>query len=224
MPAAPHESTKRGQLAALRRLVEEKFPSAPATPPARRWLTGCPALDQQGGLRRGALTEIYASAAGGQLALTSLLEMATREGVLTGLIDPVDSFAPTDWPPAYLHRLLWVRGGTVELSLKAADFLLRDGNLPLLILDLQLVPARQLQRIPAATWHRFHRVIEGSSTVLALLTPRPMVEGVLTRMILETQVSLDSLLAPRRDLAARMTGQVFERGQIVDFSLLEKSA
>jgi len=223
MHAAAHD-TRREQLAALRQLVEEKFPGAPAAAPARRLLTGCPIFDQQGGLRRGSLTEICTTPAGGQLALTVLLETASREGFLSGLIDPADAFAPADWPESQLRRLLWVRGGTVELALKAADFLLRDGNLPLLVLDLQIVSTRQLRRIPASTWHRFHRVVEGSATILALLTPHPMVEGVSVRVALQTQASLASMSVSRCTLTAQLGGQVFERGQVTDFGLLEKSA
>ncbi len=223
MPAAAHD-TRREQLAALRQLVEEKFPSVPASAPSRRLLTGCPALDQQGGLRHGSLTEICTTAAGGQLALAVLLETAAREGFLSGLIDPADAFAPTDWSENQLRRLLWIRGGSVELALKATDFLLRDGNLPLLVLDLQIVPLRQLRRIPASTWHRFHRVIEGSTTILALLTPHPMVEGVTVRMALQAQISLASLQLSRHTLMEQLGGQVFERGQASDFGLLEKSA
>lgn len=223
MHAAAHD-TRRAQLAALRQLVEEKFPGAPAAAPSRRLKTGYPIFDQHGGLRRGSLTEICTTPAGGQLALTVLLEMATREGFLSGLIDPADTFAPGDWAEEQLRRLLWIRGGAVELALKAADFLLRDGNLPLLMLDLQLVPARELRRIPAATWHRFHRVIEGSATIFTLLTPRPMVEGVSVRMALQTQATLASMSVSRRTLATQLGGQVFERGQATDFGLLEKSA
>ena len=158
------------------------------------------------------------------MALAALLDTATREGFLSSLIDPADAFAPTDWTEDQLRRLLWIRGGTVELALKAADFLLRDGNLSLLVMDLQIVPLRQLRRIPASTWHRFHRIIEGTAIIFALLTPHPMVEGVTVRMALQTQATLASLQVSRHTLTAQLAGQVFERGQVSDFGLLEKSA
>lgn len=211
-------------MAALRQLVEEKFPSPPSSPPTRRVLTGCPGLDQRGGLSRGALTEICGPSAGGQLALAALLDMAQREGFLTALIDAADSFEPADWPESQLRRLLWVRCRQAHLALKATDYLLRDGNLPLLVLDLQIVPARQLRSIPMSTWHRFHRVIEHSATMLVLLTPHPLVEGVTMRTALQTQADLTSLRHPRNALIQELRGQIFERGQTPDFTFLEKSA
>jgi len=223
MHALRHEN-RSAQMAALRQLVEEKFPSPSSASPSRRLLTGCPFLDQQGGLRRGALTEICGPAAGGQIALISLLKMAQREGLLTGLIDAADSFEPADWPESQLRRLLWVRSGQVDLALKAADYLLRDGNIPLLVADLQIAPPRQLRRISASTWHRFHRVIENSATMLVLLTPYPMVEGVTVRMALQTGFRLNALHERRATLMLQLKGQIFERGQAPDFTLLAKSA
>jgi len=223
MQARQHEN-RGAQMAALRRLVEEKFPQAQPAAPVRRLRTGCPFLDQKGGLRRGALTEICGSPAGGQIALSALLDAARQEGSLTALIDAADAFAPSEWSEALLHRLLWVRCRQADLALKAADYLLRDGNLPLLVLDLQLAPERQLRRIPLSTWHRFHRVIESSATVFVLLTPHPMVEGVAARMALHTQPELLDMYRSRADLVRELNGNIFERGDAQDFTLLEKSA
>src|SRR5882757_209658 len=148
--------TKGRQMAALRALLEEKFPQLSPTS-SGRLPTGCPALDKYGGLRKGSLTEICGSPAGGQLILSSLLDAAVREGFFIGLIDGANAFNPADWGHDQLSRMLWVMAGEAEPALKATDLLLRDGNLPILLLDLQIVPPRQLRRIPASTWHRFQR-------------------------------------------------------------------
>jgi len=42
---------------------------------------------------------------------------------------------------------------------KATDLLLHDGNLPLVLLDLQFLPSRALRKIPPSTWHRFGRLV-----------------------------------------------------------------
>ena len=209
---------KRGQLAALRALVAEKFPQ---TAPRRsgRLRTGCEALDRRGGLLRGCLTEICGSPAGGQMVLAALLETAAREAFFLALIDGADSFEPADWPADHLGRLLWVRCREAEAALKAADLLLRDGNLPVLLLDLQVVPERQLRRIAAGAWHRFHRVAEQSATVVIALTPRPLVEGAPSRITVRVPAPWKAMTAPRRRLLDTLVAQAFERGGEADFSV-----
>lgn len=198
-------------MAALRALVEEKFPQT-SLAPAERLRTGCPLLDEQGGLRKGSVTEICGSAVGSQMILSALLDVAVRDGFFVGMIDGANAFNPTDWGQDQLSRMLWVMAGKAESALKAADLLLRDGNLPVLLLDLQIVPARQLNRIPASTWHRFQRVIEQSATVLAVLTPEPMIEGAPTRIVTRTEATLASMNRPRAQAWEYLRGQVFERG------------
>lgn len=207
---------KRSELAALRSLVAEKFPQT-AIAPAGRLLTGCEALDRRGGLPRGCLTEVCGSAAGSQLVVAALLEAAAREKYYLALIDGADAFEPADWPEDQLGRLLWVRCREVESALKAADILLRDGNLPVLVLDLQTVPARQLRSIPVGTWHRFHRVIEGSATALLVLTPRPMVESVPSRIAVRMESPWEAMTEPRRHLLDKLVAQAFERGGEEEF-------
>jgi hypothetical protein len=202
---------KRGQLAALRALVAEKFPqSSPAR--SGRLRTGCNALDRRGGLLRGSLTEVCGSLAGGQMVMAALFEAAAREAFFVSLIDGADAFEPADWPGEQLGRVLWVRCREAETALKAADLLLRDGNLPVLLLDLQMAPERQLRRIPASTWHRFHRVIENSATVLLVLTPRPLIEGVPSRIAVKVSSPWQAMNASRKHLLDELVAQAFERG------------
>lgn len=210
MSTALHEGKGR-QMAALRALVEEKFPQS-AQAPAGRLRTGCPLLDEQGGLRKGSVTEICGSAVGSQMILSALLDVAVRDGFFIGMIDGANAFNPADWGQEQLRRMLWVMAGKAEAALKAADLLLRDGNLPVLLLDLQIVPVRQLNRIPASTWHRFQRVIEQSATVLAVLTPEPMIEGAPTRIVTRMEATLASMNRPRALAWEYLHGQVFERG------------
>lgn len=211
MPAVAIEA-KRGQLAALRQLVAEKFPAV-VSPPAGRWRTGCEALDRRGGLARGALTEVCGSSGGGQLVLAAVLEMAVREGFFLGLIDGADALEPADWPEEQLRRLLWVRCGGSLPALKATDILVRDGNLPVLLLDLQIVPLTQLRRIPVSTWHRFHRVLEQSDCVLLVLTPQPLVEAAPCRMAVETETTRALWTVPRKQLFENLHVRIFERGE-----------
>jgi hypothetical protein len=216
---------KRAQLAELRALVAEKFPVVQPSIHGRLD-TGCAALDQQGGLRRGAITEVCGSAAGSQLLLASLLDTAERDGFFVGLIDGTNSFEPADWTGGQLARILWVMAGGVTLALKATDLLLRDGNLPMLFLDLRIVPMRELRKIPISTWHRFHRVIENSSTALVVFTPRPMIESAPTRIAITQSFPLSALREERSKLIAQLNLRVYERAMITrdDFRLIQQQA
>jgi len=71
--------------------------------------------------------------------------------------------------------------------------LLRDGNLPLVILDLKFNPETQLRKIPATTWYRFQRLVETTSAVCLVLTPRPIVAPAKTRITLRARFSLADL-------------------------------
>jgi hypothetical protein len=95
---------------------------------------------------------------------------------------------------------------------KAADLLVRDGNLSVLVLDLQGMSARELHKIRASTWHRFHRLMEERDSVLLVLTSQPMVEGAVTRIALEPAGDLSVRLRDRNDLSAGLRVRIFERG------------
>lgn len=89
-----------------------------------------------------------------------MLATTERAGSFAALIDPARSFDPNSYTSSQLRRLLCVFCDTPEKAVKVADLLLRDGNLPLVLLDFQAVPRRNLGRLPASTWHRFQRLVE----------------------------------------------------------------
>ncbi len=92
-------------------------------------------------------------------------------------------------------------------AIKAADLLVRDGNLPLLILDLQFAPAQQLRRIPASTWYRFQRILEEKkTTTLIAFTPKPMIEAATLRLQLGTArpLTLRAMRMRRADLVREL--------------------
>ncbi len=208
---------------ALRALVAEKFPQSPRRQEGRLPI-GCKAFDQKGGFLRGAVTEVCGSIAGGVLLLAAVVNTAMRDGFFVGLIDAANSFEPSDWTDEHLSRILWVVCGAAGPAIKAADILLRDGNLPVVILDLQMLPMSQLQCIPASTWHRFQRVIEPTATVLTVLTPQPVVEGAAARMAIRTDLTLDAMHLPRPALWEHLDVQIFERGTAALVDVFQKSA
>jgi hypothetical protein len=202
----------RARLDALRELIADKYPTR-ATRPRRRRPIGCARIDRErGGLLRGAVTEITGSSSGALVLLSAILRQAVEEGFHVGLVDGTSSFHPADWPDAQLQRVLWVMCRDSAKAVKAADLLVRDGNLPMLVIDLQGMSERELRKIPASTWHRFHRLMEVRDSVLLVLTSQPMVEGAVTRIALEPAGDLTARLRDRRELSNNLRARIFERG------------
>lgn len=122
----------------------------------------------------------------------ALIDTFDRFDVPTGAASGID-----------LTRLLWVRGqalsktagaldpawlpgvravggpGTmlervIDRALKALTLVAQSGVCTLVAIDLVDVPAAALGRLPAATWLRIARIIEGSDTVVVVLATAPM--------------------------------------------------
>ena len=176
----------------LRELLAARFPQ-PLVRSAGAFATGFPRLDSLlgEGLPRGGITEMV-SHGGGGLLLATLLSASARTSTFLALIDARDSFDAAAWPQAVLARLLWVRGGTAERALKAADLLLRDGNLPLVVLDLRASPKEEIRRIPATSWYRLQRAVEPTATACVVLTHQGLVSSARARLRLEAHFALDA--------------------------------
>jgi hypothetical protein len=198
----------------LRQLLAERFPNVrmrlggPEKSMAC-WPSGIPQLDAllDGGLPKSALTELVSShlSAGSALVVHALLHTAARQRQWAALIDGQDSFDPTSFENRELSRLLWVRCHDAAQALKAADFLLRDGNVTLVIADLRLNPARQLQKTPASVWYRLQRCLEPRATALLVVTPRPMVGAAHVRLQLRNRFALDALAQPASALIGQLS-------------------
>ena len=213
---------KIARLAELRELLAEKFP---ATELKRSGVfeTGLESLDGHcGGVQRGAMTEFASSLGSGSLFVEALLNAVSGARSFGALIDGGRSFDPQERDPAALSRMLWVLCSSVNQAVKAADLLLRDGNLPLVLLDLQPLPLKELRRIPASTWHRFQRLVEQTATAFVVLSPRPMVEGARVRLAARQRWSLRTMRQRRRVLLQDLDIQVFSRPGLSVASELER--
>ena len=102
-----------------------------------------------------------------------------------------------------LSRLLWVRGQAVskttaaidpawlpgvravsgpgtfvervmDRAIKALNLVVQSGVCTLVVVDLIDVPANALRRLPASTWFRIERAIEGSDTAVLILSAIPV--------------------------------------------------
>ena len=148
-----------------------------------------------GGLRKNTITEIISTtaSAGSALLIHNLLQIAQRDRFFLALIDGRDSLDVESVDPKVLRHLLWIRCQKVTEAIKAADFLLRDGNFPVVILDLVLNPAEELRRIPASSWYRLQRLVESILTAFVVISRHNMVPSAHRKIVLENRWKLSDL-------------------------------
>jgi len=189
----------RGKIVDLRKLLAERFPHTPVPAATRRLITGLSFLDQVigGGLPKGAITELISAqiSAGSASLIHALLQAAHRNRYFLALIDGRDSFDPSaSGRPGNgcLSYLLWVRCTKALEAIKAADLLLRDGNFPLVILDLVLNAPEELRKIPQTSWYRLQRLVESAPTACLVLTRLGMVSSAQLKIVLENSWTLES--------------------------------
>ena len=160
-------------LAALRLLLTERFPQA-APRPAAVLSTGVAAIDDiaSGGLPVGGITEVVslAPSSGGQLLISGLLASTRARRMRAALVDARDAFDPQSHEPPLLQHLVWVRSRTLDEAMHAADILVRDANLALVMLDLRGLEVRALRRVPTTTWYRLQRALERTDMAMVVFT------------------------------------------------------
>jgi hypothetical protein len=198
----------------LRNLLAERFPQ-PVTSPGLRLATGLPAIDEAigGGLPKSAITELSSPqpSAGSALLLSALLQSAERDGYFLALVDGRDSFDPQPLSNRRLRNLLWVRCTKALDAVKAADLLLRDGNFPLIVLDLVLNPSNELRKIPQTNWYRLQRLVETAPTAFLVLTRGSIISSAQLKLSLDNAWTLadldqDHLTARLKILVQRAQG------------------
>ncbi|HEX5177179.1 MAG TPA: hypothetical protein VFV83_09135 [Chthoniobacteraceae bacterium] len=194
----------------LRKLLAERFPREPL-PPTGRLRTGLSIFDETlaGGLTKGAITELISAPgnAGSATIIAALLQTACREHSFIALIDGRDSFDPCGSGGIGGHALpylLWVRCRKASEAMVAADLLLRDGNFPLVLLDLVLNPVEELRRIPQSNWYRLQRLVEPAPTAFLVFTPRSMISSAQWKLSLENRWTLPQLDWAAADLQGQL--------------------
>jgi len=192
--ARPRRGFPARSVVDLRKLLAERFPNVPVAA-ATRLATGLSFLDQAigAGLPKGAIMELTTPqiSAGSASLIQSLLQVANRDHFFLALIDGHDSFDPQPLGNAILRNLFWVRCTTALKTIKAADLLLRDGNFPLVIIDLVLNPPEDL-KIPQTTWYRLQRLVESAPIACLILTRRSMVSSAQLKIVLENSWTLET--------------------------------
>jgi hypothetical protein len=185
-----------GKIIDLRKVLAERFPHSPITA-STRLVTGLSFLDQTigAGLPKSAITELISPRgnAGSASLIHAFIHGAYRDQYFVALIDGRDSFDPCGLTNSILRQLLWVRCTKALEAVKAADLLLRDGNFPLVIVDLILNSPEELRKIPQTTWYRLQRLVESVPTACLVLTRYEMVSSAQLKLVLENSWTLETL-------------------------------
>lgn len=209
----------------IRQLLREKFPglatSAEQLTVQRPdgWPSGIAKLDEKlgGGFPKSTISEVIAPkrGCGSALLMLQLIRRAAQVNQFSALVDGLDSFDAAAVEQSTLSHLLWIRCHNAEEAIKATDFLLRDGNLPVVLLDLVLNPDAQLRKIPAPTWYRFQRIVEESTATFIVLTPRAMISPAKVRVTLQARFGLSAIEADQVKLTMELDFDVVEVGAAV---------
>lgn len=194
----------------IRRQLREKFPAAhglavvsepKAEAPVRAFgIEAFPA---------GALSEIIPAAEGGALSLwiAGLLAEPEEPAAFPKfvLVDGGDAFDPASHTAAACSQLLWVRCAKIPEALKATDLLVRDGNVPFVMLDLCGLPVAALKQIPAAAWWRLKQLSEATACRLVVLASFPLVPCASLRLTLSTRLTLEDFDLPREEILRKVS-------------------
>lgn len=202
----------------LRQLLAERFPAAHALRPrgGDALATHLPRLDAIG-LPKGELTELVSERASAGVAtlLAALIESARRAPHHVALVDGRDGFDPGAISAAAGRNLLWVRCRNALEATQAVDLLLRDGNLPFVILDLRANPVAEVRRLGSPVWYRLQTLGRHSSITCLVLTPAKVVSSARLRITVERQHTLADLDCRQDQVIAGMSFQVTRRRESV---------
>jgi hypothetical protein len=133
-----------------------------------------------------------------------VIKRAAAERQWVALIDGTDSFDPRGFENAALQHVLWARARSAAEAVKAADLVLRDGNLPVVVLDLALNTEAELRKIQPTTWYRFQRLVEDGTAALVALTPFAMMPAARQRIFLRGNLPANAFEMSEAQLCARL--------------------
>src|SRR5437868_8442511 len=195
-PVRPSRGFPARSIIDLRKALAQRFPQR-----AQTATTVLPThhsfLDQiaGGGFPKSAITELIApkASAGSASLIHALLRSAQRDQHFVALIDGSDSFDPGSSDNSALQHLLWIRCRKAFDAVKAADFLLRDGNFPLVIVDLVLNTADERRKIPQTSWYRLQRLAEAVPRACLIINRQSRVSSAQLKIVLENSWTLADL-------------------------------
>lgn len=161
-------------------------------------------------LMAGRLVEVVPGHPGCGLGLVLNRLMREADGVVA-LVDGGDGLDPAAVEENLLRRLLWVRCRGALEALRAADLLLRDGNLATVLVDLRLLPEKELLRLPSSVWHRLRLLAERSGARVAVLSHCAVVASAARRWLVRGRFDVECLEQPEEALWQRLSAREIER-------------
>ncbi len=196
----------------LRRELREKFPRAHgAQPSAENRAESAGMSFHLESFPAGAISEVIPAGptAGLSLLIAALLGEPLEESPHPELvlIDGVDGFDPASFTGEACSRLLWVRCSSATETLKAADLLVRDGNVPFVLLDVCGLPRRELTEVQPSSWWRLRQLAGRSGVRLVVLALSSIVPGASLRLRLSADLSLRDWDVPQAELLIRMKSE-----------------
>ncbi|MES2921953.1 MAG: hypothetical protein V4819_10410 [Verrucomicrobiota bacterium] len=196
----------------IRRQLREKFPAAHGFAPVREAADDVSkTLFETATFPAGAISEIIPDGESGGLSLWIAGLLAEPEEAAAYpkfvLVDGGDAFDPASHTAAACSQLLWVRCAKVQEALKAADLLVRDANVPFVMLDLCGLPPAVLRSIPASAWWRLKQLCETNACRLVVLAPAPLVPCTSLRLALSTRLTLEDFNLPRNEILQRVVAR-----------------
>ena len=96
----------------------------------------------------------------------------------TGAIDPawLPGVRAVNGPGTFMERV-------IDRAIKALNLVVQSGVCTMVVIDLIDVPASALRRLPASTWFRIERAIDGSDTAVVILAAQPIARSAGGRSI-----------------------------------------
>jgi hypothetical protein len=201
-----------GKILQIKELLKDRFPEAhlpQVVMGESAQLSGIGILDRlgiAGGCIAEAVSEVPGRGAG--LLLGEVIREAAAQSRPVVLIDACDTFDPQSLPLTACRSLLWIRCQSVQNAVKAADLLLRDGNLTLILMDLERCPSVDLRRIPASSWHRLRMLTEKAGSLCLAFTPAKLIPRATTRILFEHPYLPETLEKPREFLRGMLEFRV----------------
>jgi recombination protein RecA len=119
----------------------------------------------------------------------------------TGAIDPawLPGVRAVHGPGTFIERV-------IDRAIKSLNLVVQSGVCTLVLLDLIDVPATALRRLPASTWFRVERAIEGSDTAVVILAAMPVARSAGGRSIVFGNREPAPVWRGRHDRSRRMAG------------------